>query len=128
MCRAKPNRAEPDRAGPSQTEPGQTWTEPCVAPHQVVAELDGALQVPAGGGELLQVLEAEAEAGAAGADLAGAVLRQEGHVLHPAAGALRVHRAVLHPGAQLRAPKQLTGDLHREGGLDDGGREGWMEE
>ena len=97
-----PNRTELNRTGPNRTGLGQTEpnrAEPnravpglAAAPHQVEAELDGALQVPAGGGELLEVLEAEAEAGAAdGADLAGAELHQEGHVLHLRARPLRVH-------------------------------------
>lgn len=42
----------------------QTKKNPC--PYVIVAKLDGALHVPSGGGQLLDVIEGEAEPGAVG--------------------------------------------------------------
>lgn len=64
--------------------------------HLVEAEADGALQVPAGGGQLLQLVQGEAEAGAVGAGGRGAGLHHDGQLLRHGAGALGVHRASHH--------------------------------
>lgn len=64
--------------------------------HLVEADVDGALQVPAGGGQLLQLVQGEAEAGAVGAGSRGAGLHHDGQLLRHGAGVLVVHRASHH--------------------------------
>lgn len=79
--------------------------------HLAEADADGALQLPAGGGRLLQLAQGEAEAGAVGAGVRGAGLRHERQVLHHGEGALGAHQAPHHFDGEDGAPQCLEPNL-----------------
>lgn len=81
--------------------------------HLAVANADRALQVPTGGGQLLQLVKGEAEAAAVGASGWGAGLHHDGQLLHRGAGALGVHQALLHFKGEDDAAQSLARNLHR---------------
>lgn len=80
--------------------------------HLVEADADGALQVPAGGGQLLQLVQGEAEAGAVGAGGQGAGLHHDGQLLRHGAGALGVHRAFHHFEGEGGVAASAVRNLH----------------
>lgn len=81
--------------------------------HLAVADADGALQVPTGGGQLLQLVQGEAEAAAVGARGWRAGLHHEQQLLHHGAGALGAHHATHHFNGEDHAAHSLAKDLHR---------------
>lgn len=55
------------------------------SPYFVEAKVDRALHFPSGGGQLLDMIEGEAEPGAVGTAVQGAGLGHEGELLHDGA-------------------------------------------